>query len=51
MFKSQLRGIRLQKREELKFAVRSAVVIFGVDFYKDVLMCGETYAVRCVWLL
>ena len=26
----------LQKREELEFAVRSAVAKFGVDFYKDV---------------
>ena len=38
-FKSQLRGTRLQKREELEFAVRSAVAKFGVDFYKDV--CSE----------
>ena len=38
-FKSQLRGIRLQKREELEFAVSSAVAKFGVDFYKDV--CSE----------
>ena len=29
----------LQKREELEFAVRSAVAKFGVDFYKDV--CSE----------
>ena len=36
MFKSQLRGSRFQDREELKFAVRSAVAKFGVDFYKDV---------------
>ena len=36
MFKSQLRGTWFQKREELKFAVRSAVVKFGVAFYKDV---------------
>ena len=35
-FKSQLRGTRLQKREELEFAVRSAVAKFGMDFYKDV---------------
>ena len=35
-FKSQLRGTRLQKRDELEFAVRSAVAKFGVDFYKDV---------------
>ena len=35
-FKSQLRGTRLQKREELEFAVRSAVAKFGKDFYKDV---------------
>ena len=34
-FKSQLRGTRFQKREELKFAVRSAVAKFSVDFYKD----------------
>ena len=27
---------RLQKREELEFAVRSAVAKFGVDFYEDV---------------
>ena len=42
-FKSQLRGKRLQKREELEFAVTK----FGVDFYKDV--CSkwvETYAVQ-----
>ena len=39
MFKSQLRGTRLQKRDELEFAVRSAVAKFGVDFYKDV--CSE----------
>ena len=38
-FKSQLRGTRPQKREELEFAVRSAVVKLGVDFYKDV--CSE----------
>ena len=38
-FKSQLRGTRLQKREELEFAVRSAVAKFQVDFYKDV--CSE----------
>ena len=38
-FKSQLRGTRLQKREELEFAGRSAVAKFGVDFYKDV--CSE----------
>ena len=35
MFKSQLRSTWFQKREELKFAVRSAVVKFGVAFYKD----------------
>ena len=38
-FKSQLRGTRLQKREELEFAVRSAVAKFDIDFYKDV--CSE----------
>ena len=38
-FKSQPRGTRLQKREELDFAVRSEVAKFGVDFYKDV--CSE----------
>ena len=38
-FKSHLRGIRLQKREELEFANRSAVAKFGIDFYKDV--CSE----------
>ena len=38
-FKSQLRGTRLQKREELEFAVRSAVAKFGVYLYKDV--CSE----------
>ena len=38
-FKSQLRGTRLQKREELEFAVRSAVAKFGIDLYKDV--CSE----------
>ena len=37
--KSQLRGPRLQKREELKFAVRMAVAKFGVDIYKYV--CSE----------
>ena len=31
-FKSQLRGTRLQKREELEFSVRSAVAKFGLDF-------------------
>ena len=35
-FISQLRGTRFQNREELKFAVRSAVAKFSVDFYKDV---------------
>ena len=38
-FKSQLRGTMLQKREELKFVVRSAVAKFGVDVYKDI--CSE----------
>ena len=38
-FKSQLRCTRLQKREELEFAVRSAVAKFGVDFSKD--ECSE----------
>ena len=38
-FKSQLRGTKLQKREELVFAVRRAVAKFGMDFYKDV--CSE----------
>ena len=38
-FKFQLRSTRLQKREELEFAVRSAVAKFGVDLYKDV--CSE----------
>ena len=38
-FKSQLRGTRLQKREELKFAVRFAVEKFGVHLNKDV--CSE----------
>ena len=38
-FKSKLRGTRLQQREELEFAVRSANAKFGVDFYKDV--CSE----------
>ena len=37
--KSQLRGTMLQKREELKFAVRSAVAKFGVDVYKNI--CSE----------
>ena len=52
--KSQLRGTRLQKREELEFAVRSAVAKFGIDFYKDVCcqwverhmqwaVCGGSY--------
>ena len=35
-FKSQLRGTQFQKIEGLKFAFLSAVVKFGVDFYKDV---------------
>ena len=52
-FKSQLRVTRLQKREEFKFAVRSAVAKFSVDFYKYV--CSERverhYAVRCAWRL
>ena len=55
MFKSQLRGTRLQKREELAFAVCSAVAKFDVDFYKDIcvgkgwrdicsaLRCGGSY--------
>ena len=30
---------RLQKREELEFAVCNALAKFGVDFYKDV--CSE----------
>ena len=34
--KSQLRDTGFQKREELRFAVHSAVAKFGVDFYKDV---------------
>ena len=38
-FKSQLQGTSLQRREELEFAVCSAVAKFGVDFYKDV--CSE----------
>ena len=38
-FNTQLRGTRLHNREELEFAVRSAVAILGVDFYKDV--CSE----------
>ena len=38
-FKSQLRGTRLQKTEELEFAVRSAVTKFGIYLYKDV--CSE----------
>ena len=38
-FKSQLRGTRLQEREELEFAVPSAVAKFRIDFYKDV--CSE----------
>ena len=38
-FKSQLRGTRLHKREDLEFAVRGAVAKFGEDFYKDV--CSE----------
>ena len=57
MFKSQLRGTRFLKREELKFAFRGAVAKFGVDFYKDVycdwverLMqcaaCGCSYFVK-----
>ena len=35
-FKVQLRGTRFQNREELKFAVCSAVPKFRVDFYKGV---------------
>ena len=53
-FKSQLRSTRLQKREELEFAVRSEVAKFGIDFYKDVCskwverhmqcaVCGGSY--------
>ena len=38
-FKSQLRCAWLQKREELEFAVRSALAKFGKDFYKAV--CSE----------
>ena len=56
-FKSQLRFTRFQKREELKFAVRSAVAKFGVDFHKDVYSdwvdrhmqcaaCGGSYFVK-----
>ena len=39
MFISQLQCTRLQERDELEFAVCSAVAKFGVDFYKDV--CSE----------
>ena len=39
-FKSQLRGTRFQKREKLKFAVRSAVAKFGVDFLKMYIVIG-----------
>ena len=50
MFNSQLRGTWFQKREELKFAVRSAVVKFGVAFYKDVYCdcaaCWGSYFVK-----
>ena len=45
--KSQLRGTRLQKREELEFAVRSAVAKFGVDFYKDVCSKWVERHVQC----
>ena len=38
-FKSQLRGTRLQKTEEFEFAVRCALVKFGIEFYKD--LCSE----------
>ena len=38
-FKSHLRGTRVQKREELEFAVRRAAAKFGIDFHKDV--CSE----------
>ena len=34
-FKFYLRGTRFQNREELKFAVRSAVTELGEDFYTD----------------
>ena len=57
-FKSQLRGTRFQKREDLKFAVHSAVAKFGVDFYKDAYSewverhmqcaaCGGSYFKKC----
>ena len=35
-FKPQLSGARFQKREELKYTVRSALAKFGVYFNKDV---------------
>ena len=52
-FKSQLRGTPFQNREELKFAVCSAVAKFGVDFYKDAyneLNFNKTY-VKCMQIL
>ena len=48
-FKSQLRGTRSQKREELEFSVRSAVEKFGVDFYKGV--CSDWWGDICSALL
>ena len=53
-FKSQLRGTRLQQREELKYTFRSALAKLGIDFNKDVYSkwikrhmkctaCGGTY--------
>ena len=35
-FKSQLCGTWFEKREKLKYTVRSALAKFGVDFNKDV---------------
>ena len=49
LFKSQLRVTRFQNREELKFAVRSAVAKLGVGFYKDVYreLVERQYEVSC----
>ena len=52
-FKSQLSGTRFQKREELKYTVRSALAKFGVDFNKDVYSkwMKRHNEVHCMWRL
>ena len=47
-FKSQLRFTRFQKREELKFVVRSAVAKFDVDFHKNGVMLVKSIA-HFIW--